>query len=211
MSDLSPQIGPKRTLIRSLSPQRGLWSSGSRSGGYDRPPSPIVAPLQERRVAGLALGIVRPVRHDAPDAPHFLALLRPRRERPGGRRAADKADEVPPPHGAYPKAKDHGLSIAGQAVHRRKSGPLMPGPGQNRRSGTIPEHVRSTSVSGPRVTRPIWLFRANSSRHPTTTIGTAGLPVSANQEAPPHGRRLAHLSAMNCWLSGPASVATMPA
>src|SRR5262249_10930021 len=77
----------------------------------------------------------------------------------------------------------------------------MPGPGQNRRFGTIPEHVRSTSVSGPPVTRPIWPFRANSSRHPTTTIGTAGLPVSANQEAPPHGRRLAHLSAMNCWLS----------
>src|SRR5262249_41924489 len=41
------------------------------------------------------------------------ALLRVSRERPRGRPAADKCDEVPPPHGAYPKAKDHGLSIAG--------------------------------------------------------------------------------------------------
>src|SRR5262249_17394727 len=43
-----------------------------------------------------------------------LALLRVRRERPSGYTAADKGDEVPPPHGAYPKAKDHGRSIAGQ-------------------------------------------------------------------------------------------------
>jgi hypothetical protein len=33
---------------------------------------------------------------------------------------------------------------------------------QNRWSGTIPEHVRSTSVSRPPVTRPIWLFRART-------------------------------------------------
>src|SRR5215510_14114043 len=31
-----------------------------------------------------------------------------RRERPSGYTAADQCDEVPPPHGAYPKAKDHG-------------------------------------------------------------------------------------------------------
>ena len=41
-----------------------------------------------------------------------LALLRARRERPCGYRAAEKSDEVPPPHGAYPKAKDHELIIA---------------------------------------------------------------------------------------------------
>src|SRR5262245_31657200 len=35
-------------------------------------------------------------------------LLRVRRERPSGYTAAEKCDEVPPPHGAYPKAKDHG-------------------------------------------------------------------------------------------------------
>src|SRR5262249_15207865 len=41
--------------------------------------------------------------------------LRARRERPR-RRAADEGDEVPPPHGAYPKAKDHRRSIAGVGV-----------------------------------------------------------------------------------------------
>src|SRR5262249_21389195 len=43
-------------------------------------------------------------------------LLRARCERPSGCRAADKCDEFPPPHGAYPKAKDHGRSITGLGV-----------------------------------------------------------------------------------------------
>src|SRR5262245_34965077 len=43
-------------------------------------------------------------------------LLRVRRDRPRGHRASDKRDELPPPHGAYPKAKDHGRSIAGVGV-----------------------------------------------------------------------------------------------
>src|SRR5437016_4957510 len=62
---------------------------------------------------------------EEPDHRHCW-LLRARRERPDCRRtAAEKRDEFPPPHGAYPKAKDHGLSIAGSgAVHRSKSGPL---------------------------------------------------------------------------------------
>src|SRR5262245_2164759 len=41
-------------------------------------------------------------------------LLRARRERPCRHTAAEKCDEFPPPHGAYPKAKDHGSTIAGQ-------------------------------------------------------------------------------------------------
>jgi hypothetical protein len=40
-------------------------------------------------------------------------LLRTRRERPRGCRAAEQCEEVAPPHGAYPKAKDRGLTIAG--------------------------------------------------------------------------------------------------
>jgi hypothetical protein len=39
-------------------------------------------------------------------------LLRARRERPGGRGATDNGDEVPPPHGAHPKAKHHEVIIA---------------------------------------------------------------------------------------------------
>src|SRR5262249_35124709 len=38
-------------------------------------------------------------------------LLRARRERPSCR-AAKKRDELAPPHGAHPKAKDHTLIIA---------------------------------------------------------------------------------------------------
>jgi len=45
-----------------------------------------------------------------------LRLLRARQERPRYCRAAEKCDELPPPHGAYPKAKDHGRSIAGVDV-----------------------------------------------------------------------------------------------
>src|SRR5262245_25081713 len=45
-------------------------------------------------------------RHAAEDADHGHCLLRVRRERPCGRRAAEKGYEVAPPHAAYPKAKD---------------------------------------------------------------------------------------------------------
>src|SRR5262249_47770338 len=46
----------------------------------------------------------------------YRRSLPPRRARPCGYSAAEKCDEVPPPHGAYPKAKDHGRSIAGLGV-----------------------------------------------------------------------------------------------
>src|SRR5262244_4557445 len=68
--------------------------------------------------------VARGSRPDVPDARHLARLLRARRERPCGYTAADKYDEFPPPHGAYPKAKDHGQSIAGVGVgqwrHRNK-------------------------------------------------------------------------------------------
>src|SRR5262249_14546390 len=59
----------------------------------------------------------------------LAGLLRPRRKRPAGYTAAEKCDEVPPPHGAYPKAKDHGRSIAGlgaasvACINRKSAGP----------------------------------------------------------------------------------------
>jgi hypothetical protein len=46
-----------------------------------------------------------------PDHRH-RRLLRARRKRPSRYTAAEKCDEFPPPHGAYPKAKDHELIIA---------------------------------------------------------------------------------------------------
>ena len=53
--------------------------------------------------SGLSFPIVG--HHQQPDPPHSLRLLRTRRERPC-RRAAQQRDEVAPPHGAYPQAKD---------------------------------------------------------------------------------------------------------
>ena len=50
--------------------------------------------------------IVRPDIHQDTDAPHPLALLRPRREWPGNGNAAKKCDEVAPPH-MPPPAKDN--------------------------------------------------------------------------------------------------------
>src|SRR5262249_6040782 len=58
---------------------------------------------------------VRPTKVEESDHRH-ACLLRARRERPSGYTAAEKCDEVPPPHGAYAKAKDHGSSIAGLGV-----------------------------------------------------------------------------------------------
>jgi hypothetical protein len=54
--------------------------------------------LYERRFAGLSFRIVRGRVHEHADAPHALSLLRPRRERPGDRRATEKRNELTSPH-----------------------------------------------------------------------------------------------------------------
>ena len=56
--------------------------------------SPFLQPLQERPEAGLRFRIVRGQVHEHADAPHPLGLLRPRRERPRRRRAAEQRDEL---------------------------------------------------------------------------------------------------------------------
>src|SRR4029450_1037189 len=47
-------------------------------------PAPFLQPLQKRANASLSFRIVRGQMHEHADAPHPLALLRSRRERPGG-------------------------------------------------------------------------------------------------------------------------------
>ena len=59
-------------------------------------PTQFLQPLQERCDAGLSLRIVRGLAHEHADAPHPLALLRTRRERPRGRRTAEQRDELAP-------------------------------------------------------------------------------------------------------------------
>ena len=61
-------------------------------------PAQLLQPLQKRCEADLALRIVRGRIHEHADAPHPLALLRARRERPCGRRAAEQRDELAPLH-----------------------------------------------------------------------------------------------------------------
>src|SRR5262249_54356320 len=78
-------------------------------------PTHLLQPLQECRVALLHLRIGGVVRHEYAHAPHPPGLLCARRERPSCRCTGEQCDELAPPHGAYPKARDHGLSIAGQA------------------------------------------------------------------------------------------------
>ena len=51
--------------------------------------------MQERREARLSFRIVGGEVHEHADAPHALALLRPRRKRPRGR-AAEQDDEIAP-------------------------------------------------------------------------------------------------------------------
>src|SRR5262249_56331399 len=54
--------------------------------------------LGERKEPGLSFRIVCREGHQHADAPHALALLRPRRERPRHRRAAEKRYERATPH-----------------------------------------------------------------------------------------------------------------
>src|SRR5262249_46826064 len=66
-------------------------------------------------VADLCLRIVRAVGHEGADAPHPLALLRPRRDRPRCRGAAEQRDELATPH-----------SITSSARNRNDSGIVRP-------------------------------------------------------------------------------------
>src|SRR5262249_36931814 len=68
-------------------------------------PAQLREPLHECRHASLKLWIVRGARHQYPDAPHSLRLLRARRERPHCCRAAEQRDEVAPLHSITSSAR----------------------------------------------------------------------------------------------------------
>ena len=69
-------------------------------------PSQLLQTLTKSCHASLPFRIVRGPRGEHPDAPHALALLRPRRERPRGRRAAKQRDELPPFHSITSSASE---------------------------------------------------------------------------------------------------------
>src|ERR1700722_3989695 len=62
-------------------------------------PAQLPQPLQECRLARLSYRIVLTWGPKHADAPHTVARLRAPPERPRKRQAADKADELPSPHG----------------------------------------------------------------------------------------------------------------
>src|SRR5215469_15266195 len=73
-------------------------------------PSTLFQPLPECREASLGLRIVLGERHEHADAPHSLALLRARRERPRDRPAAEERDELATLHSITSSASASNLS-----------------------------------------------------------------------------------------------------
>src|SRR5262249_18004164 len=65
----------------------------------------FLQPLRKRRDPCERIGIVRARTHEHADAPHALALLRARRERPSRRRAAEQRDERAPLHSITSSAR----------------------------------------------------------------------------------------------------------
>src|SRR5262245_48415405 len=61
-------------------------------------PARVLETLRERSQASLAFRVVRGKRREHADAPHTLALLPSRRDRPRSRRAAEQRDELAAPH-----------------------------------------------------------------------------------------------------------------
>src|SRR6516165_7610440 len=78
-------------------------------------PSQLLQPLFEGGGPGLRAGVALGQSGQNTDPPHPLALLRPRRERPRGRRAAEQRDELAPLH-----------SIASSASASKRSGMVRP-------------------------------------------------------------------------------------
>ena len=61
-------------------------------------PAQLLQHVQERRHADLHFRIVCDLGREHANPPHAVALLRARPERPSGYRAAEKRDEIAPPH-----------------------------------------------------------------------------------------------------------------
>src|SRR5262249_38987079 len=73
-------------------------------------PSEPLKTMPERVKAGLHVGIVLALACQHSNASHAFGLLRPRRERPRCRRAAEKRDELAPPHSITSSASASSLS-----------------------------------------------------------------------------------------------------
>src|SRR5262245_51264999 len=112
-------------------------------------PAQLRQRLQERPDTGLKFSIVCGRGQDHADAPHPLQLLRPCRERPRKRRAADQRDELAPPnHSITSSARasnDGGTSSPSVlAVLRLITSSYLVGACTGRSAGFSPLRTRST-------------------------------------------------------------------
>jgi hypothetical protein len=82
-------------------------------------PAQVSERLRERKEAGLHHGLVFVVRHEHADAPHAVALLRPRRKRPRRCHTAEKRDRL-----AAIDPRDH--SITSSAMANTPGGMVRP-------------------------------------------------------------------------------------
>src|SRR5262245_59363553 len=111
-------------------------------------PSQLAERLCERGEPGLPLGIVRGDIREHADAPHSVALLRTRRERPRRRRAAEQRDELAPIHSITSSASassDGGASTPSVfAVFRLMTSSNLVGSWIGRSPGFSPLRTRAT-------------------------------------------------------------------
>src|SRR5262245_6211543 len=111
-------------------------------------PAQLLQALQQCREAGLPFRIVRGERREHPDAPHSLAVLRLRRDRPRCR-AAEQRDELAPPHHSITSSA-RASSVSGTvrpsalAVLRLITSSYLVGACTGRSAGFSPLRMRST-------------------------------------------------------------------
>src|SRR5262249_53898696 len=111
-------------------------------------PTQFLQPLQERSDTGKRFRIVRGPGQQHPDAPHPLALLRARRERPSRCRAAEQRYELAALHSSTSSARASRLSgtvrPSSFAVLRLITSSYFVGACTGRSAGFSPLRMRST-------------------------------------------------------------------
>src|SRR5262245_18699817 len=111
-------------------------------------PAQLLQPLLECRKALLVLLIVHGRGREHADAPHPLALLAARRERPRRRRAAEQRDELAPSHSITSSARASSVGGTSRpkvfAVLRLIARTYFTGVCTGRSAGFSPFRIRST-------------------------------------------------------------------
>src|SRR5262249_37067626 len=111
-------------------------------------PAQFLETLQERSMANLSLGIILGEIREHADAPHPLALLRDRRERPRRRRAAEQRDELASLHSITSSARARSVGGTARrsalAVLRLMTSSNLVGACTGRSAGFAPRRMRST-------------------------------------------------------------------